>query len=203
MGYTTRYEHNARDRLTREIRPAVAGVVAYSDNIYDAAMNVVRIDYANVDEHGTPRSNGMISVHYEYDILGEEIREREELLDGRELVREFELTANGNIGVFRNGAAVSGQVPGDTIRYIWDERGLLFREIRAPGTGDELIVQHDYDANGDELRTIVDVDGTPRVHEVELDCQRRSTARSTRWATRPASRSIARASGSRPRCGAS
>lgn len=172
-GFTTTFEYNSRDRLIREIRPPVQGVSHYSDNIYDAAMNVVRIDTVNVDENGVLRANDKISVTYEYDVLNEEIRESEELLDGRVLERELTLTANRNIDLARQGAAVSGQVPGDTVRFVWDERGLLFREIKAEGTPDELIIQHDYDANGNEVRTIVDAGGTPRITEYRLDCQSR------------------------------
>lgn len=179
------YTYNQRDQLIRELGPLEACLQscgggtptrAYTDRHYDANGNLVRVDYEARNCDGTLQAEPVISTHYEYDILNELIATRQELGDGAELVNEFELDANREQVVLRYGEAASGTDPFNTLTTEYDERGLLFREIRGAGSHAVATTRHDYDANGNEIATYVGLEGPVQTTTHSFDCANRLVA---------------------------
>lgn len=184
-GNDTLYTHNQRDQVIRELGPlescaeACGGGVpvrAYTDRHYDANMNLVRVDYEARNCDGTVQGDGVVSTHYEYDVLGELIATRVALGDGSELVNEIVLDANREPVVLRYGEAAAGADPFNTSTTVYDERGHIFRESRGAGSEVMSTVQHDYDANGNEIAMIEGLEGAVQATTHTFDCANRMIA---------------------------
>src|SRR5690606_5161695 len=124
---------------------------AYTDSLYDANMNLVRVKYKALDCDGSPQGNNAISTFYEYDILNEMTEIREEVASGQVLKNVIVLDANREPIVELQGEAATGADPFNIKTTVYDERGLVFREIRGDGSPDASTTQHDYDLNGNEV----------------------------------------------------
>jgi len=149
-GHDTQYVYNALDQVVREIsREVIDGsAVRYrKDFAYDANNNVARIDVLNLDEGGIVHPNSLLTTSFEYNVLNHVASKAEEVAEGRAIVTEYDHDANQNLAQVRYGEATAGRQPANRVRYEYDERNLLFREIRAPGTADQSTTQYDYDAN--------------------------------------------------------
>ncbi|WP_146661791.1 DUF6531 domain-containing protein, partial [Enhygromyxa salina] len=123
------YLYNARDELVRELGPATtcpatcgggAPTRAYTDHIYDANMNLVRVDYEALDCAGSPQVNSVVSTSFAYDVLNELTLTTEQVGDGRVLTSALGYDANREVTLQQLGEA--------TITTIYDERGLTYRE---------------------------------------------------------------------------
>ncbi|WP_280524034.1 RHS repeat-associated core domain-containing protein [Enhygromyxa salina] len=170
------YSYNSHDELVRELSPlttcsATCGggtpTRAYTDRIYDANMNLVRVDEEALDCEGNPQANAVISTFFEYDILNELTLTSAELDEGQAIVNLLSYDANRELTTQQLGEAVSQTDPFNTVSSVYDERGLLYQEIRGQGSPLAQTTQHDYDANGNERRVL---EGPTRVTNYVYDC---------------------------------
>jgi len=157
---------------SREVElPAGGGSpVRYEEQtFYDANDNVVRVDVQNIDDQGVLQPNAVFTTLYEYEILDRLVRVTDEVDAGHSMVTEYEYDANRNRTLLRKGEATSGDDPDNVVAMAYDERDLLFREIRAPGSAEQSTEQYDYDGNRSRVRTTSGLEGTPRVTEQVYD----------------------------------
>ena len=64
-----------------------------------------------------------------------------------------EYDADGNQTLVHQPEAVNGHQPASLVQRLYDERNLLYREIRAPGDATQSTTQTDYDGNRNLVRT--------------------------------------------------
>jgi len=168
-GHDTLYTFNALNQIVRELSREVttgSGVRYEKLTWYDANDNVVRTDVENRDETGALQSNTHFSTLTEYEILNRPtqlVQEKGSANLASTVLRyddipvparpqfvltEFQYDANRNPTLLCSPEAVNGNQPANQVQKLYDERGLLFREIRAPGDAAQSTTQHDYDANG-------------------------------------------------------
>ncbi|CAM2011047.1 RHS repeat-associated core domain-containing protein [Acanthopleuribacter pedis] len=166
-GFDTHYVVNQRDQVVRRLsRPIAPGSeVRYEiDYFYDANDNLVQVDVANRDETGSPAENARLTQTTTYDILNMPLVTTREVDATRNLVTEKRYDRNRNLVLTRNGEATNGNQPGNEVRYEYDERDLLFREVRAPQRTVQATTQTDYDGNGNPVVRRVGLEApTPRV----------------------------------------
>jgi RHS repeat-associated protein len=184
-GDDTLYVYNEHDQLIREWSPLEtcsdacggdAPTRAYTNRIYDANMNVVRVDYQALDCDGAAQANGVISTAFEYDILNEVTATHAEITPDHEIVNRFELDANREVTSVVQGEAAAEHDPHNEVTTIFDERGRVFQEIQAPGSALASTTQHDYDLNGNETRQLVGLEGPTRMTTHTYDCADRLRA---------------------------
>jgi RHS repeat-associated protein len=184
-GNDTLYIYNDHDQLIREWSPvetcsAACGggtpARAFTDRIYDANMNVVRVDYQALQCSGSPEANAVISTAFEYDTLNEVTATRMETGPDSEIVNRLELDANREVSTIAYGAAAAQTDPDNRVTTIYDERGRVFREIRAHGSAQASTTQHDYDLNGNETTLRVGLEGPTRTTTSTYDCADRLIA---------------------------
>lgn len=166
-GHDTQYVVNALDQVVREISREVrdgSGVRYQTDTFYDANNNVIRRDLKNIDEQGKlVKSNAFFATTYEYEVLNNLIRTTEEIDTLNVIVTEYGYDNNRNRTLIRYGEATRGAQPTNTLHIIYNERDLVFREIRAAGVSDKSTTQYDYDRNGNLAIRRVGIENTPRV----------------------------------------
>jgi RHS repeat-associated protein len=187
-GNDKQYVYNELDQVVREISRAVelpagsATFVRYEkDFYYDANDNLVRIDVQHVDDQGVvggTSGNTHFTTIFEYGILNHLIRTCDEagsfavpgaqldctsLPDSEFLTTEFEYDANRNRTLVRLGEAVEARQPDNVVQSLYDERDLLFQEVRAPGHADQSTRQHDYDKNGNLVQILAGIEDTAHV----------------------------------------
>jgi YD repeat-containing protein len=170
-GGDVQYVYNPLDQVVRELsREVKAGVRYRKDYHYDANDNITRIDVDNLDEDGHPLPNARLSTTYEYNLLNSPIRKSEEIAEGHFAVTEYDYDANENLVEIRFPECVAGRQPSNRIRLEYDERNLLFREIRAPGTAEESVTRYDYDGNQNLVRKTEGAgSAAPRVTTQDFD----------------------------------
>lgn len=170
-GHDTLYVYNALDQVVREFSPEVKpGVRIVRDTHYDANNNIIRTDVDNLDEQGEARANAQLTTTYEYNLLNSLVRKSEEIDEGRFAVTEYDYDANENLVEIRYPECVAGRQPSNRVRYEYDERGLLFRQIQAPGSPEESVTEYDYDGNKNLVRKTEAVGtGAARVTVQEFD----------------------------------
>ncbi len=163
---------NALDQIvrktSREVTPG-GGVRYERDYHYDANNNVVRIDILNRDHTGAVQANRHFSMLYEYELLNRLIRRSQEISEGEFAVTEYEYDANRNRIVSRYGEAVSGNQAANAIQYQYDERDLLFRIIRGPGSPSQSTDEWSYDRNGNLNQRREGIEEAPRVFVLGYD----------------------------------
>ena len=172
-GRSTLYTLNALGQVVREESPELAAGIRYEKLIwYDANDNVVRMDLDNRDEYFVRNAtNSFFTTIQEYDSLNHLVRLVQEkggaqlasnvlaLADipagdrAQFIVTEYEYDADGNQTLVRQPEAVNGHQPASLIQRLYDERNLLYREVRAPGNAAQSTTQTDYDGNGNIVRT--------------------------------------------------
>lgn len=171
-GKDTQFIVNQLDQVVRQISREVkdgTGIRYQKDYYYDANNNVTRVDVQNLDENGVVQPNTHFTTTYEYDILNYMTRKTEEVEEGRLIVTEYAYDGNRNLTEIRKGEATSGRQPANVVRFEYDERDLLFWEIRAPGTPDQSTTQYDYDGNKNLIRVIQGLEADPRITELTYD----------------------------------
>ncbi|MFG0257460.1 MAG: RHS repeat-associated core domain-containing protein [Phycisphaerales bacterium JB043] len=167
-GNDTLIEFNQLDQVVRVDSRAVSltlGPTRYATlSYYDANDNLVRVDRSNIDKDGNTDPNDLLTTIYVYDILDNRVRAVDEVgvfgvptaplqlddagLPDSEFVRvEYDYDPNENVRDIRFGEASEGRQPDNIVRYIYDERDLVFEEIRAPGSSSQSTTQFDYDEN--------------------------------------------------------
>ncbi len=171
-GHDTQYVVNALNQIVRESSREVqvldnqgnpTGSVRYQrDTSFDADNNVVRVDVQNIDDAGqVVAANPYLTTTYEYEILNNLIRKSEEVDEGRNIVTEYAYDADRNRTLARFGEATAGRQPDNVVQTLYDERNLVYREVRGLGGADESAMQYDYDGNRNQVavRQGVDADG--------------------------------------------
>ena len=114
---------------------------------YDAADQLVQVDVENVDELGQGETDPYTTMRCQYDALGALVRQEWEIEPDTYSVIECEYHPGHQLMRFPH--AVSGVDPFAVRRVEYDERGLLFREVHAPGhPTDELASEFVYDGMG-------------------------------------------------------
>jgi YD repeat-containing protein len=150
------FTYNALDQcVTRQTQQSSFGERVKTSFHYDANDNLVRRDVENRDEtDALVAANPAWSTLFEYDALNrltEVVREISEGggLPGQFATNRFAYDANHNVVAHYSPLAVNGADPHNFDAFEHDERNLLFREIRAPGSGNSPTNQYDYTPNGD------------------------------------------------------
>lgn len=173
-GHDTLYILNQMDQPVREISREVAdgGGVRYErDTFYDPNDNIVRVEVQNKDDAGELKPNTHFTEIREYEILNNMTRTCQEdgnysgaipgtqevplcggLPEADFITTEYEYDANRNGTLSRYGEATNGNQPANTLRTLYDERDLVFREIRADGDADQSTTQYDHDNNRNPKR---------------------------------------------------
>lgn len=156
---------NQLNQIVREISHAITtsnGVVRYQrDFVYDANNNVVQADVQNVDESGGVSTNGYLTTTYAYDDLNRLTNVTQEVDPSHNVVTQYAYDASGNRILVVNGEASNGHQPNNVVSTLYDERNLLYREIRAPSDPAQSTTQFDYDANGNLSRTSQGLEDAP------------------------------------------
>jgi len=190
-GHDTQFIVNQLDQVVREISREVTageGVRYQRDTYYDANDNVVRVDVQNIDDQGILQPNTHYTTVYEFETLNRVIRQCAEcgehtgsipgppeeptcegLPEEDFATTEYEYDANRNRTLVRYGEAVNGNDPDNVVQTRYDERDLVFREIRAPGSSMQSSSQYDYDGNENRLKTSRGLEDVPRVTSETYD----------------------------------
>lgn len=144
-GTPTDFEVNALNQtVVKQVQGATFGEKVRAEFHYDAANQLVLMERGNLDGSGSFDPNGG-SIAYAYDPLHRLIRRVDA---SPSVTNEFVYDGNDRLVLARSPLAVQGDDPFHVTQYEYDERGLLFRETRAPGSPLQSTTQCDYDANG-------------------------------------------------------
>ncbi len=185
-GNDTLAEYNALDQVVRSLtREETKGNGVRYERLtyYDGNDNVVRVDVENRDETGALQSNTHFTTIYEYEILNHTVRKCREsgsytgaipgsinlpvctgLPDAEFITTEFEYDGNRNRTLIVSGEAAEGRQPLNVVQTLYDERDLVYQDIRAPGDpNDQSTIQFDYDSNRNKLVMIDGLEESPRV----------------------------------------
>jgi RHS repeat-associated protein len=149
-GHDTRYVVNALDQIIREVSREVTdgGGLRYGrDFAYDANNNRIRVDIDNIDEQGRIRTNARLTKTYEYDLLNMLVRRSDEVDEANAIVTEYAYDGNRNQTLVRFGEATGNRQPGNVRRTRYDERNLMFRDVRGDATGEQSTNEYRYDGN--------------------------------------------------------
>ena len=171
-GHDTQYVVNALNQVVREISREVtegSGLRYQKDIFYDANNNVARTDVQNVDDQGVLQANSQFTTTFEYELLNKLIRKTEEVDPAHSIVTEYTYDGNRNLILTRFGEATNGHQPANAVSRLYDERDMLFREIRAPGAPDQSTTEYDYDLNENRVRMLQGIEAAPRVHTYTYD----------------------------------
>ena len=167
LALTTTYEYDALGRATRVTDPKgqattlaldsagnvvrlteSAPLVYQTDFYYDANDRLVRTDLPNVDEFGTVRPNPRLSESEDIDRQGRVVRVRSEVDGAQCVIDEYAWTPNGQLALWRKGAAVAGTQPSNVVSASYDERMWCFRVRVSDNATAPSTTQYDYDGNG-------------------------------------------------------
>ena len=186
-GYDTQFIVSQWDQIVRGISREVSlgGGLRYTHDIFhDANVNVARVDIENIDDQGVLQSNTHFTTIHEYDIANDLARTCTEagsfdvpvgqltcagLPDSEFITTEYEYDANRNQTLVRFGEATNGNQPTNVVRTLYDERDLIFQQIRAAGNLFQSTTQHDYDANGNTIRVSRGLEDAPRLTTLVYD----------------------------------
>jgi YD repeat-containing protein len=176
-GHDTQYVFNTLDQVVREISREVrdgSGVRYQSDSYYDANNNLIRRDIKNIDDQGKlAKANAFFTAAYEYEILNNLIRVTQEEDTLKTIVTEYAYDNNRNRTLTRYGEATAGRQPTNVMRTLYDERDLVFREIRGAGDPKQSTTQYDYDRNGNLVTQRHGLEDTPHVSTFVYDAHNR------------------------------
>ncbi len=170
-------DYNAVNELVRTQSRATPAGRHVVDTFYDAAGRVVRSEVSNFDENGDPGTPPIYSVEYGYDVLGNKTYEIKQIDETTSAETHYEYDANGNLVLIRSPESVAENQPANVVERVYDERDLLLRETRAPGTSEASTTEYDYNETG--LRVAVRTgieDGIVRERRMEYDCHGRLVA---------------------------
>jgi YD repeat-containing protein len=158
---------------------------------FDSNDNVIRTDLENRDENGLILPNSHWTILYTREQLNQVTQSCQERGDvfltdfdltcaafppGMAVITEYGYDANRNRTLLRSPMAVSGSQPDNVVEMLYDERDLLFRSIRAPGSIDQSTDQTDYDGNGNGKTESRGLESAPRVTQSSYDGYNRQTS---------------------------
>ena len=145
-GYMATYTWNALDQLVERVPPQPRG--AKTTYLYDNNDNVYRIEVENKDSTGNvDASNPWFTTTTAYDTNNFHVGTTGEIDVSTTATTTYEWTLGGRLKKVTD-------PNGDVVEMLYDERGLLFKTIEAPGTAIVGTTQFDYDLNGRVSRVI-------------------------------------------------
>ena len=168
----TQYVVNELDQVVQEISREVnkdSDLRYERDYFFDANNNVIRKDIQNIDDQGIIQENSHFSFSYEYEILNNLLGKTEEVDAEHDIVTQYQYDANRNQTEIFFGEATNDNQPFNTISRIYDERDLIYQEIRAEGDPDQSTTQTDYDANKNMIRRSIGIEETPHIYNYTYD----------------------------------
>jgi YD repeat-containing protein len=142
--------------VDRQTQGATFGERVRSSFSYDANNNLVGVVTDNRHPEGAfDAANPTWETSIAYDALNRPYLLAHELthtVQQRVMTNLFAYDANSRLVAHLLPEAASGAEPDNAIIYAYDERGLLLREERAPGTGLSTVDTFDYDGDGNLVR---------------------------------------------------
>jgi RHS repeat-associated protein len=168
---------NALDQVVRTISPTAPGGVRYTNDTYfDANDNVMLTVIDNRDATGAqdPAMPG-IETFASYDILDQAITNQQQVSATQFITSATRYDANQNRVLSISPEAVAGRQANNVLQTIYDERDLVFQEIRAPGDPGHSTTQYDYDGDRNLVRTMQGLEDTPRTTLYAYDGYNRRT----------------------------
>ncbi len=185
-GNDTLFEVNELNQVVEETsREVSSGGARYQRDIYyDANNNIVRVDVQNLNDQGQVPSSG--NTHFttltEYEILNNPVRTCQEVTDytgtipgttnlpvctglptGQFATTEYQYDDNRNRTLVKFGEAVEGRQAANTLKTLYDERDLVFKEIRAESDStNHSTTQLDYDGNRNIKTSSQGTENSPR-----------------------------------------
>ena len=172
LAISSAFEYDARGNLTRCVDPrtndwlfaynALDQLVQSSSATLSLCFCKIKVDYAYdanddlvqcatdlLDAAGTMQGKRTDNFHYDSRHRLTEIALAVDATHA--LTNRFVYDGNGQCVQGLGGDAVSGADPHQTVAYEYDERGLLFRAITAPGSSLTATNEFGYNANGDTV----------------------------------------------------
>ncbi len=168
----TTYVRNSLDQVVRQTSRQTAsgsGIRYERDFFYDANDNLVRVDVQNKNDQGVLQPNTHFTTTHTHEILNRVVCTTQEVDVGQNVVTEYVYDGNRNRTVERRGATVCGGTPAVVVSTSYDERDLVHRVIRAPGTPSQSTTQVDYDGNGSVRARREGLESSPRVTSFAYD----------------------------------
>jgi RHS repeat-associated protein len=144
-GRATRVERNALGQAEVVIFPATDGVEARLVQHFDHMGSPTRLEHPRGDYYDPAVSGPLIVDTFSYDLMGRTV--------GAEFAANTPTARRWRVELDYAGRPVLewNELSIITARR-WDERGLLLREERAPGTSEEAITSYAYDRAGRLIR---------------------------------------------------
>lgn len=164
-GNVTSYTFNSMDQQIRETsRAPIADGIRYQRFFYyDGNDNLTRIEEDNIDENGEVGTPETYSRSWTYGILNEPLTASWQVSASDFVEQAFTYDANRNRIETLFGEGVVGNQPNNRVQYLYDERDLVFRTIAGPGEANQVVLQYDYDTNGNAKRkTLAPDSGSPQ-----------------------------------------
>ena len=145
-GNDWRYTYNALDQCVRSETPTNITARCVTDFIYDANDNLTRYEAQQRDETDALRAGHVIAIGH--DIMDRVISITTQISTNQFATNRFDYDANDQLTVAYSALAVNGVDPHNYISFEYDERGLSFRKVTAPGSGMSQTNQSNYDISG-------------------------------------------------------
>ena len=141
-GNTKTYTTNNYSQIEQIITP-VTDTLSYTTNIcYDRNGKVRRIDHQNKDKDGLIDSNNpWITTSFGYDTLNNLTSLTKEVNDVKVVTTYYAYDENTNL-------IQMTKPKGNIVEYVYNERGLMYSLVRAPGCPEESATVSHYDENG-------------------------------------------------------
>jgi RHS repeat-associated protein len=145
-GHTTTYTYNALDQLVEWAGPQPKSPrVTW---LYDNLGNIYRREYENKDSYGVADpANPWFTTTTAYDLNNFHVGTTVEVDATTTATTAYEWTPGGRLKKITD-------PNGDVVELQYDERGLVFKIIEAPGTSVAGTTQVDYDLNGRPSRIV-------------------------------------------------
>ncbi len=148
------FTYNTLDQCVRRESPVNVSARGTTDYVYDENGNLVKSTTALRDETDTLLR--FVDTHYAYDSLDRCTAVARQVAKAHFVTNRFDYDANDHVVVHYSPLAASGADLNARTVLEYDERGLPFRRVAAPGTGQGATNQWDYDPNGSLRVTKVD-----------------------------------------------
>ena len=153
------------------------GLRYQTDYFYDANNNLVRTDIQNIDEQGVVQANSHFTTTTDYEVLNNPVQITQEVDESRTIVTEYQYDGNRNRTRLLYGEAKNGSQPQNAVTYLYDERNLVYKTIRAEGHAKQSTTRFDYDRNRNLIvRSRGIEDSVPRTTSLVYDLFDRLTS---------------------------
>lgn len=167
LGRDWLFTYNALDQCVRAESPVNLTARCATDFSYDANDNLVQCS-VELRDAVDAKTGDLIST-FAYDTKNRLISITEPVSDTSNAVTGFTYDDNDQVTEIRSPLANLGLDSHNIQARQYDERGLLFQEIEAPGSPLQCTSQVDYDANGNPRRLSEGLEDTPGITTMEYD----------------------------------